>query len=160
MQETEKALSAIKDNVTANATDIQNLQASVAKLQTDLTQMQSKYDATQKLLDETNANLETFAATISTLDIKYVNDEEELLRCQLIINGVKEQRARRPKGPYPLGDFGVIGGTVGRRRLILTLIVQLIIQWVWPIYWATGQLIAGRPPSLGDVRPQTYIKHV
>ena len=58
--------------------------------------MQSKYD-TQKLLDETNSNLETFAATVSKLDTKYVKDGEELLRCQLIIDGVRKQGARRPK---------------------------------------------------------------
>ena len=60
-------------------------------MQTDLALMQSKYDTTQKLLDETNSNLETFAATISKLDTKYVKDGEELLGCQLIIDGVREQ---------------------------------------------------------------------
>ena len=60
------------------------------------------------------------------------------------------------KGPYPLGDFGVIGGTIGRRRPI----VPPITLWVWPIYRATGRLIAGRSPSPGDGRPLTYIKHI
>ena len=93
--ENDKALSIIKGNVTTNTTEIQNLQASVTKLQTDL---QTKYDATQKLLDETSANLHTYAATITKLDTKYVKDEEELLRCQLIIDGVNEkQGACRPK---------------------------------------------------------------
>ena len=61
--------------------------------------MQNKYDATQKLLDEATANMETFAATITKLDTKFVKDEEELLRCQLIVDGVKEgqQGAHRPK---------------------------------------------------------------
>ena len=87
----------IKGNVTTNAADIQNLQASVTKLQINLTQMQNKYDATQKLLDEASANIETYAATITKLDTKFVRDEEEQLRCQLIIDRVKEQGARRPK---------------------------------------------------------------
>ena len=96
--ENDKALSIIKGTVTTNTTEIHNLQASVTKLQIDLAEMQTKYDATQKLLDETSANLDTFAATITKLDTKYVKDEDELLRCQLIIDGVKEkQGARRPK---------------------------------------------------------------
>ena len=89
--ENKKALSTIKGNVTTNTTEIQNLQASVTKLQTDLTQMQSIYDATQKVLDETTANCDSLDATISNLDTKYVKDEEELLRCQLIIDGIKKQ---------------------------------------------------------------------
>ena len=54
------------------------------------------------------------------------------------------------KGPYPHGDFGVIGDTIGRQWLIVPPIVPPITLWVWPIYWATGQLIAGG--SLGDCR--------
>ena len=68
IEENDKALNMIKGNVTTNAADIQNLQASVTKLQIDLTQMQNKYDATQKLLDEASANIETYAATITKLD--------------------------------------------------------------------------------------------
>ena len=29
-------------------------------------------------------------------------------------------------------------------------ILSPITLWVWPIYWATGQLIAGQSPSPGD----------
>ena len=97
IEENEKALAAIKGSVTTNTTDIQSLQASVKQLQTDLALMQSKYDTTQKLLDSASANINAFAATITKLDTKYVKDEEEVLRCQLIIDGVKEQGARRPK---------------------------------------------------------------
>ena len=35
-------------------------------------------------------------------------------------------------------------------RSILAPILAQIILWVWPMYWATGQLIAGRSASLGD----------
>ena len=59
--------------------------------------MQDKFDAAQKLLDDASTNLEKYAATISKLDGKYVKDEEEVLRCQLIIDGVREQGTRRPK---------------------------------------------------------------
>ena len=97
IEENEKALSAIKGSVTSNTTEIQSLQESVKKLQSDLTSMQVKYDATQKLLDETMSNLTAYAATITKLDAKYSKDEEETLRCQLIIDGVKEQGNRRPK---------------------------------------------------------------
>ena len=33
---------------------------------------------------------------------------------------------------------------------IAILILIPITLWAWPIYWATGQLIAGQPPSPGD----------
>ena len=46
IEENDKAIAAIKGNVTSNTVDIQTLQASVTQLQSDLTQMQSKYDAT------------------------------------------------------------------------------------------------------------------
>ena len=70
----------------------------MTKLQSDLVSMQTKYDATQKLLDETTTNLDTYASTITKLDTKYNRDEKELLRCQLIIDGVKENQGnRRPK---------------------------------------------------------------
>ena len=46
-----------------------------------------------------------------------------------------------PKRPYKLGDIGVSVGTIGCRRPILS---QVTLS-VWPIYWVTGQLIAGRP---------------
>ena len=98
IEENDKALSAIKGNVLTNTTDIQTLQASVTKLQSDLLTIQSKYDATQKLLDETSSNLESYASTISKPDTKYVKDKKELLRCQLIIDGVKENQGNcRPK---------------------------------------------------------------
>ena len=45
------------------------------------------------------------------------------------------------KGPYPLGDTGVIGDRISQRWPILSPIALL----VWPFYWATG-----RPPSPGD----------
>ena len=55
-----------------------------------------------------------------------------------------------PKGPYPLGDFGVT----------VPPIVLQITLWVCPIYWATGRPIARWPESLGDWGLPTYIKHV
>ena len=95
IQENDQALTAIKGNVLTNTIDIQTLQASVTKLQSDFTTMQSKYDATQKLLDEASSNLKSYAATILKLDTKYIKDEEELLRCQIIIDGVKENQGNR-----------------------------------------------------------------
>ena len=49
------------------------------------------------------------------------------------------------QGPYPLGDFGVIGDKIGRQRPILVPILSPITLWVWPINWATGR------PSPGDL---------
>ena len=98
IEENEKALSTLKGNVTTNTTEIQNLQASVMKLQTDLTQMQSKYDATHKEeQDETTANLKPLAATNSKLDTNYVKDEEELLRCQLITMASRSKELVGPR---------------------------------------------------------------
>ena len=42
------------------------------------------------------------------------------------------------KGPYPLGDLGVIGVKIWRRRPILAPILAPTILWVWPVDWATG----------------------
>ena len=97
IEENDKALGVIRGNVTTNTNDISSLQDSVKKPQTDLTAMQIKYDATQKLLDDASANFYAYAATINKLDVKYVKDEEELLRYQLIIDGVKDQGTRSPK---------------------------------------------------------------
>ena len=57
----------------------------------------AKYDTTQKLLDEATLNLNKYAATIRKLDGKYQRDEEDIMRCQLLIDGVKEQGSKRPK---------------------------------------------------------------
>ena len=35
--------------------------------------------------------------------------------------------AHTAKGPYPLGDFGVIGGTIGRRWPIVPLVTGLFL---------------------------------
>ena len=53
------------------------------------------------------------------------------------------------KGPYPLGNIGVIGDRISCRRPILSLILLPITLWV-PMYWTTRQLIAGRLPLPGD----------
>ena len=47
------------------------------------------------------------------------------------------------KGPYPFSDIDVISNRIGNRRPILAPILAPITLWVWPIYWATGQLVAG-----------------
>ena len=77
--------------------NLQLLQTSVKTLQDDITAIQNKYEATQKLLDETTLNLNKYAATIGKLDVKYQREEDEVMRCQLLIDGVKEQGTKRPK---------------------------------------------------------------
>ena len=61
---------------------------------------------------------------------------------------------REHKGPYPLGDIGVIGSRSDCRWLIRCLIrwpiLSLITLWVWPIHWASGKLITGQPPAMDD----------
>ena len=49
---------------------------------------------------------------------------------------------RMHKGLYPLGDIDVIGDRIGGRQPILSPVLSLITLWLWPIYWATGQLVA------------------
>ena len=48
-----------------------------------------------------------------------------------------------PKGPYPLGDMGVIGGRIGQRwPILLPILLPLLLPitlWVWVVYWATGR---------------------
>ena len=97
IEENEKQLSEIRGSVTSNTGEIKTLNDSVLKLQTDLSTMQVKFDETQRRLDDANNDLTAYADTIKKLDTKYIKDEEEFLRCQLIIDGVKEQGNRRPK---------------------------------------------------------------
>ena len=78
-----------------NTTDLQTLQNPVTTLQANLVVMQDKYEATQMLLDATTSSLNKYAATIGKLDLKFQKDEEEVMKCQLISDGVKEQVNKR-----------------------------------------------------------------
>ena len=82
IQENDKVIDGVKGNVTSNTAEITTLQATVKTLNDDITTIQAKYAATQKLLDETTANLNKCAATIDKLDSKYQRDEEDTMRCQ------------------------------------------------------------------------------
>ena len=97
IKDNDKVIDSIKVNVTTNTADINALQTTVKTLNDDIATKKAKYNATQKLLDETTENLTKFAATIGKLDSKYQREEEEMMRCQLIIDGVKEQGSKRPK---------------------------------------------------------------
>ena len=39
-------------------------------------------------------------------------------------------------------------------------VIAPVTLWEWPIYWATGQLIAGWSPSPGDRKVADLYKHV
>ena len=49
------------------------------------------------------------------------------------------------KGHTNIGVYCVIGDRIGSQPLIRSPIRSPITLWVWPIYWATGRLIAMRP---------------
>ena len=57
---------------------------------------------------------------------------------------------QKTKEPYPLGYIGVIGGRIGRRRMIVSPILLPITLWVCPIYWVTGP----SDQSLSDIGTQ------
>ena len=97
IEENDKVIDSIKGNVTSNTNEINTLQATVKTLNEDVATIQAKYAATQKLLDETTANLHKCATTICKLDLKYQRDEEDMMRSQLLIDGVKEQGTKKPK---------------------------------------------------------------
>ena len=54
-----------------------------------------------------------------------------------------------PKGPFPLGDFGVIGA-----KSVPTAL------WVWHVDWATGQPLSDNWHCQATGQPPPYIKHV
>ena len=89
IEENSKDLSTMTGNITKNTTDLQSLQKSVTTLQADLASMQDKYEATQRLLDVMTTSLNKYAATIGKMDLKFRRDEEEVMKCQMIIDGVK-----------------------------------------------------------------------
>ena len=95
--ENNRVIDSVKTDIASNTTEIKALQGTVKTLNDDIAPIQAKYNATQKLLDEITSNLNKFAATIGKLDSKYQTDEEETMRCQIVINGVKEQGSKRPK---------------------------------------------------------------
>ena len=97
IDENDRVIDSVKGNVTSNTAEISTLQTTVKTLNDDIATIQAKYEATQKLLDETTSSLNKFAATIGKLVSKYQRDEEETMRCQLIIDGVREQGSKRPK---------------------------------------------------------------
>ena len=97
IKENDTVINSIKTNVTANTNDIASFQVEVTKLKTDLVDLQVKYDASQLLLTETKTHLADFAKTLSKLDTKFCRDEEDQMRCQIVIDGVREQASKRPK---------------------------------------------------------------
>ena len=97
IEENDKELSTIKENISKNTSDLVLLQTSVTTLQADLITMQDKYEAVQRLLDQTTTSINNYLTTIGKLDAKYLRDEDEQMRCQLIIDGVKEHGTKRPK---------------------------------------------------------------
>ena len=58
-------------------------------------------------MNKTTTILAEFAKTVNKLDLKYTRDEDENMKCQLIIDGAKEQG--RPKSVVSslLKDLGV-----------------------------------------------------
>ena len=97
IEDKDTALTAAKSDIVKNTTELNVLQTSVTSLQGDLAELQDKYEATQRLLDETTVSMDKYVATIEKLDLKFQRDEEEVMRCQLIIDGVKESGTKRPK---------------------------------------------------------------
>ena len=97
IKENDKVIDSVKVNVAGNTKDIKTVQADVTTMKTDLANLQAKYDASQDLLYKTNAYLAELTKNISKLDSKYMRDEEEQMRCQLIIDGTKEQGPVRQK---------------------------------------------------------------
>ena len=81
--------------MTANTKEINTLQTTVKTLSYDIATIKAKYDATQKLIDETTESNTKFAATIGKLDSKYQREEDKTMRCQLLIDGVKEQGSKQ-----------------------------------------------------------------
>ena len=97
IKDNDEVIDSVKRDVTGNTTEINTLRTTVKTLSDDIATIQAKYDATQKLLDETTESITKFAATIGKLDSKYQREEDETMRCQLLIDGVKEQGTKRPK---------------------------------------------------------------
>ena len=109
IKENDKVIDSIKANVDVNTKDIKTSQDEAETLKTDLANLQLKYDTTQELLNKTTITLAEFAKTVNKLDSKYQRDEEEQMRCQLIIDGAKEQGPGRPKSIVSnlLKDLGI-----------------------------------------------------
>ena len=105
--ENDKVIGTLKLNVETNTKNIKAFQDEVKTMKTDPANLQQKYDESQVLLNKTTTILADFAKTVNKLDLKYARDEEENMRCQLIINGAKEQG--RPKSVVAslLKDLGV-----------------------------------------------------
>ena len=105
--ENDKVIGTIRSNVETNTKDVKAFQDEVKTMKTDLANLQQKYDESQVLLNKTTKILAEFAKTVNKLDLKYTRDEEENMRCQLIIDGAKEQG--RPKSVVAslLKDLGV-----------------------------------------------------
>ena len=70
--------------------DIQSLKNVLTTAKEDLDKTRNKLDLAQKDLTEKTK-------TLNKLDKKYVKEEDELKRCLIIIDGVKEQHAQKPK---------------------------------------------------------------
>ena len=93
--ENDKVIGTIRSNVETNTKDVKAFQDEVKTMKNDLAELQQKYDESQLLLNKTTTILAEFTKTVNKLDVKYNRDEEENMRCQLIIDGAKEQG--RPK---------------------------------------------------------------
>ena len=105
--ENDKVVGTLKTNVETNTKNIKSFQDEMKAMKSDLVNLQKKFDDSQELLTKTTSILADFAKTVSKIDYKYTKDEEELMRCQLIIDGVKERGRPKTVVINLLKDLGV-----------------------------------------------------
>ena len=92
----DKVVKKIQSEVSNTAKDLKTLQEQVKGPQSEINDANEKLDVTQKLLEDTRSDLNLKSEIVDKLGKKYEKEEDELKRCLLLIDGVKEHGNKKP----------------------------------------------------------------
>ena len=93
----DKSVKKIQGEISNTAKDLKTLQEQVEGLQSEIKDANEKLDVPQKLLEDTRTNLNLKSEIVDLkLEKKYEKEEDELKRCLLLIDGVKEHGNKKP----------------------------------------------------------------
>ena len=96
-EENNKEIVTVKTDISNMIADLKALQEKVKVLESNFETVTSRLDDSKSQIDEAKKEIKSHSKTLGKLDKKYLNDDEELRRCSLIIDGINERDNKRPK---------------------------------------------------------------
>ena len=94
---TDKRVTETETAISTTVADMKQLHEKVTALELKLDTTSDLLEATQQQLDGAKKEINENALTLNKLNRKYEQDEEEIRRCTLILDGVNERDNKQPK---------------------------------------------------------------